>query len=169
MRDKDVLAILETLEPVLAQIVVTRNASERSLPVGELAELAREVFGDERVVEAKRLDDAIDKALGLAEEAVPAGTSGGAGVIVTGSVVTAGEARTLLVRRMPERLSERQESEVIGGFGVPDAEDDVVADADADLIGPGRFTAADGFDEAADFGHGRDDASDDDEDEEDGL
>ena len=160
MRDKDVLAILDTLEPVLTQIVVTRNASDRSLPVAELAELAREVFGDDRVFEAGRLDDAIDKALGLAEEAVPAGTSGGAGVIVTGSVVTAGEARTLLVRQMPERLSERYESEVIGGFGVPDD------DEGGDLIGPGRFTAADGFDEAADFGDGRHGQ---DEDEDDGA
>jgi dihydrofolate synthase/folylpolyglutamate synthase len=159
MRDKDVAGILEILEPVLSEIVITRNASDRSLPVSELADLAREIFGADRVFEAKRLDDAIDTALGLAEEAVPAGTSGGAGVIVTGSVVTAGEARTLLVRRMPDRLSEKYESEVIGGFraGSGDAESDADSDSpedfdDRDLIGPGRFTESDGFDESKDFG-----------------
>jgi dihydrofolate synthase/folylpolyglutamate synthase len=111
LRDKDVAGILEILEPVLAEVVITRNSSERSLPVSELADLAREVFDDDRVHEAKRLDDAIDLALGLAEQAVPAGTSGGAGVIVTGSVVTAGDARKLLVRRRAERVEDRHSFE----------------------------------------------------------
>ena len=111
MRDKDVAGMLEIFEPVLSEVVITRNASDRSLPVSELAELARGVFGSDRVHEAKRLDDAIDLAVGLVEEAVPAGTSGGAGVIVTGSVVTAGEARTLLFgarQREAERLRREQ-------------------------------------------------------------
>jgi dihydrofolate synthase / folylpolyglutamate synthase len=110
MRDKDVAGMLEVFEPVLSEIVVTRNSTDRSLAVSELAELAREVFGAERVHEAKRLDDAIELAIGLAEEAVPAGTSGGGGVVVTGSVVTAGDARRLLVRRRGERAVEDRHS-----------------------------------------------------------
>src|SRR2546423_49896 len=98
MRDKDVAGILEVLEPVLNEVVVTQNTTERALPASQLAELAAEVFGPERVHEARRLADAVDLALGLAEAPIPAGTSSGAGVIVTGSVVTAGQARTLLVR-----------------------------------------------------------------------
>jgi dihydrofolate synthase/folylpolyglutamate synthase len=111
MRDKDVAGILEALEPVLNEVVVTQNTTERAMPAAVLAEVAAEIFGAERVHEAARLDDAIDLAIGLAEEAVPAGTSAGAGVIVTGSVVTAGQARTLLVRNRAERVEDRHSFE----------------------------------------------------------
>jgi dihydrofolate synthase / folylpolyglutamate synthase len=93
--DKDVPAILGELEPVAAQLVVTRNSSDRSLPPGKLAEFAIPVFGPDRVTTADRLDDALEIAVGLADEAA-AGTPGAAGVLVTGSVVTAGDARALL-------------------------------------------------------------------------
>ena len=44
---------------------------------------------------ADRLDDAIEAAVGMADEAAADGP-GGSGVLVTGSVVTAGDARSLL-------------------------------------------------------------------------
>ncbi|GAA2448560.1 folylpolyglutamate synthase/dihydrofolate synthase family protein [Actinomadura vinacea] len=91
--DKDVAGVLDQLEPVLAELVVTRNSSPRSMPVDELAELAEGIFGTERVHAVPRLDDAIDRGIGLAEET---GEYRGAGVLITGSVVTAGDARTLL-------------------------------------------------------------------------
>ncbi|MFB4301671.1 bifunctional folylpolyglutamate synthase/dihydrofolate synthase [Actinomadura sp. NTSP31] len=91
--DKDIAGLLDQLEPVLAELVVTRNSSARSLPPEELAEIAQGIFGPERVHVAYRLDDAIDIAIGLAEET---GEYQGAGVLITGSVVTAGDARTLL-------------------------------------------------------------------------
>ncbi|URN01577.1 bifunctional folylpolyglutamate synthase/dihydrofolate synthase [Actinomadura madurae] len=91
--DKDVAGVLDQLEPVLAELVVTRNSSPRSMPPEELAELAESIFGPERVHVAERLDDAIDRAIGLAEET---GEYQGAGVLITGSVVTAGDARILL-------------------------------------------------------------------------
>ncbi|MES9542955.1 Mur ligase family protein [Actinomadura sp. NPDC000600] len=91
--DKDVAGVLDQLEPVLAELVVTRNSSPRSMPPEELAEIAEGIFGPERVHVAERLDDAIDRAIGLAEET---GEYRGAGVLITGSVVTAGDARTLL-------------------------------------------------------------------------
>ncbi len=93
MADKDVRGLLEQLEPVLAEVVVTRNSLPRSMPVDDLAALAVEVFGAERVVVEPRLDDAIDEAVRGAEESEE---FAGAGVLVTGSVVTAGDARTLL-------------------------------------------------------------------------
>jgi len=93
MADKDVPAMLGALEPVLAEVVVTRNSSPRSMDVDRLAELAREVFGPERVHEVPRLDDAIDKAIALADQG---DDLGGGGVLITGSVVTSGDARTLL-------------------------------------------------------------------------
>ncbi|MBG0830377.1 bifunctional folylpolyglutamate synthase/dihydrofolate synthase [Planomonospora sp. ID67723] len=91
--DKDVRGILELMEPMFDEVVVTRNSSPRSMEPAELAALAREVFGPDRVSRADRLDDAIDIGVGLADEA---GEFGGAGVLITGSVVTAGDARLLL-------------------------------------------------------------------------
>lgn len=93
MADKDVRAMLESLEDVLAEVVVTRNSSPRSMAVEDLAAVAEEIFGHDRVRTAPRLDDAIDRAVAAAEET---GELRGAGVIITGSVVTAGDARRLL-------------------------------------------------------------------------
>ena len=56
--------MLDELEPVLAELVVTRNSSPRSMPAEELAELAEGLFGADRVHVAARLDDAIDQAFG---------------------------------------------------------------------------------------------------------
>ena len=93
--DKDVKGLLEAFEPVFAEVVVTANTSMRSMDVDELAALAVEVFGDERVVVEPRLDDAIEAAITLAEEE---DEYAGAGVLVTGSVFTVGDARLLLKR-----------------------------------------------------------------------
>jgi dihydrofolate synthase / folylpolyglutamate synthase len=95
LSDKDALGILRALEPVLDQIVVTQNDSPRRMSVDQLAAMASEIFGGDRVEAVGRLDDAIDAGVRLAEEA---DTYGAAGVIVTGSVVTAGQARSLLLR-----------------------------------------------------------------------
>lgn len=95
--DKDVAGVLEELEPVLSDIVVTANSSPRSMPAGELAEVARDVFGEDRVLVHDRLDDALEAAVGLADEQVGEDLPGSAAVLVTGSVVTAGDARRLLV------------------------------------------------------------------------
>jgi folylpolyglutamate synthase/dihydrofolate synthase len=98
--DKDVAGLLEELEPALSDIVVTTNSSPRSMPTAELAELATEIFGEDRVRVAERLDDAIDLAASIADvfdaEAIARGRPGGAAVLVTGSVVTAGDAQLLL-------------------------------------------------------------------------
>jgi dihydrofolate synthase/folylpolyglutamate synthase len=90
--DKDAAGFLGELEPVVGSVVVTTNTSPRALPVDALAEVAADVFGDDRVVAVARLDDAIERAIALAE----AGSLGGGGVLVTGSIVTVGEARRLL-------------------------------------------------------------------------
>jgi dihydrofolate synthase / folylpolyglutamate synthase len=94
LSDKDAYALLETLEPVLSHVVVTVNSSPRALPVVELAQLAEEVFGAERVSVATRMDDAIDMAVQLADEADLYG--GGTGVLATGSVITVADVRRLL-------------------------------------------------------------------------
>ncbi|MYW02286.1 folylpolyglutamate synthase/dihydrofolate synthase family protein [Streptomyces sp. SID3343] len=93
MGDKDVRGVLEAFEPVFAEVVVTQNSQPRSMPVDELAAIAVEVFGGDRVEVQASLPEAIEAAVTLAEEE---GDLGGAGVLITGSVVTVGEARTLL-------------------------------------------------------------------------
>lgn len=95
LADKDVRGMLSVLEPVLDEIVITQNSSPRADPADQLAAVAVEVFGAERVTVEPRLDDALETAVRLAEES-PDGVLAGAGVLVTGSVITAGEARTLL-------------------------------------------------------------------------
>ncbi|MEU4843227.1 bifunctional folylpolyglutamate synthase/dihydrofolate synthase [Nocardia testacea] len=96
LADKDVAGILTALEPVFDEIVVTTNGSPRALPVDQLADLAVQRFGDERVVTADTLPDALETAVALAEEVGASGEMvSGAGVVVTGSVITAGAARAL--------------------------------------------------------------------------
>src|SRR5271165_3125438 len=94
--DKDVPGILAELEPLLTDIVVTRNSSERSMEPEQVAALATEIFGADRVTVAARLDDAIEAAVALADEAVAETGPGTGGALVTGSVITAGDARRLL-------------------------------------------------------------------------
>ncbi|PXY27506.1 bifunctional tetrahydrofolate synthase/dihydrofolate synthase [Prauserella muralis] len=96
LRDKDARGILEALEPVVSEVVVTSSHSPRAMPVAELAELATLVFGEERVTVEPVLDTAIETAVALVEQPDdPEEPLAGGGVLITGSVVTAGEARTL--------------------------------------------------------------------------
>ncbi|MFI6785240.1 bifunctional folylpolyglutamate synthase/dihydrofolate synthase [Micromonospora sp. NPDC050276] len=97
LADKDAESLLELLEPVVDHVVVTRNSSPRAMPTQELAALAAEIFGEERVDSAEEMPDAIELAVALAEEDVP-GELSGVGVLVTGSVVTVADARRLLKR-----------------------------------------------------------------------
>jgi len=100
MADKDQEQLLVALEPHLAHVVCTQNSTDRALPADQLAVIAREVFGEDRVSVTPVLGDAIEAAATLAEAGAAFGEGVGSGaVLVTGSVVTVGEARSLLVRR----------------------------------------------------------------------
>lgn len=92
--DKDARGLLTELEPVLDAVVVTDNGSPRALDPHALGDLAVEVFGEDRVVIEPFLPDAVAAAMALAEEGDDENLSG-AGVVITGSVVTAGAGRTL--------------------------------------------------------------------------
>ena len=92
MADKDAESILAGLEPLLAEVVITRVSLDRAHDVEDLAEIARDVFDEDRVHVRERLDEAIDYAAARAEHG---GEVGGA-VLVTGSVILAGETRILL-------------------------------------------------------------------------
>ncbi|MFJ6406320.1 bifunctional folylpolyglutamate synthase/dihydrofolate synthase [Streptomyces hydrogenans] len=93
--DKDARGLLEAFEPIFAEIVITQNSTSRATDADALAAVAVEVFGEDRVVVEPRLPDALEAAITLAEEEAE---YGGAGVLVTGSIFTVGDARLLLKR-----------------------------------------------------------------------
>lgn len=90
--DKDAANILRELEPHLSEVVITQNSSPRALDAYELAETARDIFGEERVHVVDTLVGAYDLAVELAEDA---DIQSGSGIVITGSVVTAGDARAM--------------------------------------------------------------------------
>ena len=94
MEDKDAETMLGILEPALDEVVITHASTSRSWDVDDLAEIAEDVFGEDRVHRAERLDDAIALAVERAESEVERG----AGVLVTGSLYLVAEARVLLGR-----------------------------------------------------------------------
>ena len=96
MADKDALGILQALEPVINQIIVTTNSSERSMRVADLTKLANQVFGADRVFAADTLTAAIDKAI---QDAVRPLSEESLAIVITGSVVTVGEARTAVRKK----------------------------------------------------------------------
>ena len=77
---------------------MTHNWSPRAMDVEELAVRAEERFGQDRVVTAATLPDAIETAIALVEDTGNEDGFSGSGIVITGSVVTAGAARTLFGR-----------------------------------------------------------------------
>jgi dihydrofolate synthase/folylpolyglutamate synthase len=96
MGDKDVLGALVELEKVMNSIIVTKNSSSRSMSVNDVEILATKVFGAERVFSADSLDLAIEKAI---KDSIRPLSEDTIGILITGSVVTVGEARTLVRKR----------------------------------------------------------------------
>ena len=91
LEDKDASTMLEILEPVLSDIVVSRTTSARAINPERLGQLAVEIYGEGRVTVVPNLPDALDRAAAMADE----GGFGG-GVLATGSITTAAEIRMLL-------------------------------------------------------------------------
>ncbi len=96
MADKDALGILQALEPIMNQIIVTTNSAARSMAVGDLEALATQVFGADRVFSQPTLTDAIDKAI---KDSVRPLSEESLAILITGSVVTVGEARTAVRKK----------------------------------------------------------------------
>ena len=96
MADKDALGILQALEPIMNQIIVTTNSAARSMSVVDLEALATQVFGADRVFAQPTLSDAIDKAI---KDSVRPLSDESLAILITGSVVTVGQARTAVRKR----------------------------------------------------------------------
>ncbi len=91
--DKDVVKFLTELSKVADEIIVTRNSSPRAMPIEDLKRIAVDIFEEGAVSAAPSIAAAIQEAV---EKASQPNVS--IGVLVTGSVVTAGAARALLKR-----------------------------------------------------------------------
>ena len=94
--DKDAVGILQQLEPVVDHVIVTQSSSERAMSSSELEKIASKIFGVDRVFEVSNLETALDRAVTDATRPLSEDTIG---IIVTGSVVTVGEARSYLRRK----------------------------------------------------------------------
>lgn len=95
--DKDAAGILQELEPIADHVIVTQSSSDRAMSSKELEKIASKIFGVDRVFEVSDLNAALDRAVidatrPLSEESV--------GIIVTGSVVTVGQARSYLRKKL---------------------------------------------------------------------
>jgi len=96
MADKDALGILQALEPIMNQVIVTTNSSERSMSVKDLEVLATQVFGTDRVFTQPTLTEAIEKAI---KDSVRPLSEESLAILITGSVVSVGEARTAVRKK----------------------------------------------------------------------
>ena len=96
MADKDVEGILSVLEPACDAVVCVPIDSPRALEAEDLAAVAREVFGADRVEAADTLALGVDRAVTLSEGFEDPLTA--SGVLIVGSVVLAAEARALFGR-----------------------------------------------------------------------
>lgn len=96
MGDKDVQGALVEFEKIMDSIIVTKNSSSRSMPVAEIEKIARSIFGADRVFAADNLEEAIEKAI---KDSVRPLSEDTLGILITGSVVTVGEARTIVRKR----------------------------------------------------------------------
>jgi len=95
LADKDVAGILEALSTCLDYIVISQSSSARAMPAQALAEIAGNYFRAEQIEVISDLAAAITYAVEKVSLANQVNDGVGA-VLVTGSVVTAGFARTKL-------------------------------------------------------------------------
>ncbi|MFC0265381.1 bifunctional folylpolyglutamate synthase/dihydrofolate synthase [Alloscardovia macacae] len=126
MKDKEVETVLGIMEPILSKVVVTENSwKSRVMPVEELEKIALSVFGEDRVLRADTMPDAIQTAVDEVDAADEMGIGFGHGVVIFGSFVTAGDARILLKERHNAELKNTKEDRAAGvdtDFSAEDAE-----------------------------------------------
>jgi len=101
MGDKDVRGILLELEQVMDLVIVTANTSPRAMKVNELEKIALEIFGAERVFSAGTVTEAIEKAY---KDSVRPLSDDSIGILITGSVVTVGEARGIVRKKFAKEV-----------------------------------------------------------------
>ncbi len=93
--DKDAAGILAELSQVVDYLVVSQSSSPRALPANELAKIAAQFFTPEQIEVIPELRGAITYATEKANLANQV-NEGVSAVLITGSVVSAGEARAIV-------------------------------------------------------------------------
>ena len=96
MAAKDAEGILAGLEPVTDAVVCVPIDSPRAMDVDDLGEIAKEVYGADRVVVSQQLGEAVGQAVALSEGYDTPLTA--SGILIVGSVLLAAEARALFGR-----------------------------------------------------------------------
>ena len=93
--DKDAAGILAELSQVVDYLVVSQSSSARALPANDLAQIAKQFFAPEQIEVIPELRGAITYATEKANLSNQV-NDGVSAVLITGSVVTAGEARMIV-------------------------------------------------------------------------
>ena len=95
MADKDIEGSLRLLEPIFSKIIVTKSSSPRGMSSSDLSDIAVNIFPPDRIATAPDIKTAL--AMAMEECTLFNQVSDGVGaVVVTGSVVAAGDARAIL-------------------------------------------------------------------------
>ena len=152
MGDKQVEEYLGVLEPLLSHVVVTENSwRERVMSAKDLEQVAVRVFGRDRVTCEPDLPDAIQTAVNMVDAEDELGVGYGHGVLICGSFVTAGDARTMLKEHALGDLARPKAERVNPADLTP--EDAAAADfgGDGDDGGDGDGTAGPALDTDEDF------------------
>lgn len=89
--DKDVTNFLSELSNVVDEVIVTENSSTRAMPTEELFAIANEIFDEGQITSAGSIKRAIELAIDRTSHPTQS-----IGILITGSVVTVGTARSLL-------------------------------------------------------------------------
>jgi dihydrofolate synthase/folylpolyglutamate synthase len=93
--DKDAAGILAEISQVVDYLVISQSSSARALPANDLAQIAKQFFAPDQIEVIPELRGAITYATEKANLSNQV-NDGVSAVLVTGSVVTAGEARGIV-------------------------------------------------------------------------
>ena len=89
LAEKDARSILHFLEPALSEVVITQSTSPRAVPLDELADAAREIFGEHRVRTAYTVAQALEQAHEMLGDGI------GDAIVVSGSITLVGDVLKL--------------------------------------------------------------------------
>ena len=96
MGDKDISGFLTEISPIIDQVIVTRNSSPRCAEINQVSEIASGIFKDAQISTAPQLKEALEAAK---LKAIEMQDYGSVAILVTGSVATAGEIRSIVKRK----------------------------------------------------------------------
>jgi len=96
MGDKDISGFLTEISPIIDQVILTRNSSPRCAEINQVSEIASGIFKDAQISTAPQLEEALQEAK---LKALEMQDHGSVAILVTGSVATAGEIRSIVKRK----------------------------------------------------------------------